>query len=46
MSIRHSEKLDDIVRVIEATRGIEAVALALNDPWGLDKEMLERRTSS
>jgi hypothetical protein len=46
MSIRHSEKLDDIVRVIEATRGIEAVALALNDPRGLDEEMSGSRTSS
>jgi hypothetical protein len=46
MSIRHSEKLDDIVKVIEATRGIEAIALALNDPRGLDEEMSGSRTSS
>ena len=44
MSIRHPKR--SIVKVIEATRGIEAVALALNDPWGLDEEMLEGCTCS
>ena len=46
MVIRHFEKLNDIVKVIEATREIEAVALALNDPQGLDEKMSGSRTSS
>jgi hypothetical protein len=43
-----SEKIpvDDIVKGIEATRGIEAVALALNDPGGFDGKKSGSHTSS
>jgi hypothetical protein len=46
MIIRHFEKLNDIVKVIEATRGIETVVLALNGLRGFDEEMSGSRTSS
>jgi len=39
MIICHFEKLNDIVKVIEATRGIGAVVLALNGLRGFDGEM-------
>lgn len=42
---RHFEKLNDIVKVIEATRGLRPL-LALNGPRGFDEEMSGSRTSS
>jgi len=46
MIIRHFEKLNDIVKALEATRGIEAVILALIGLRGFDEMSHILRTGS